>query len=569
MTNSTNIFPTEIRDSVETYDLEKILKMFLEDRDTIIDYFINRIEFSVNNGLINNELTRLFDNICQINNTYQLEKHENSRIIEKLDGHFEILITHSKVHNEICKYAFSLKNQGYDILHIHIINALLKKTDEKGAYWKSLFNSTLNTFQDKDTSEKLSELYTLEFKQVDNAIKLSIDQWNYLVSNTFVQDRIDDITDLTQDSDEALSVKTLFISKKNIISSIYENLFIKAISLIGEIRGKKKDEIIELLHFINIFLVLIPNGKLTNEPQKLYDLIISDRKMPHPNYPNSPQYDQKLNFITECLVEKNNISDLIDFAINIYRITNNNTSTTGLIEKIMKKDRERINEKILILIEQKISLKPILTLLFQDSNYSNKNSIALLKHCFNAKENDGEYSLSDTDVISKIDDLINYAYDSKSEEVYIFLESLLEHKRYKDILIKLIIDKDSEVINNLPPRFLEMAVDNFTEQNYEEYSNNYEFLLIIAVNGNKSQRKILVKILIPKIDNNEDINSVIKIVSFLSNIIEIDPDGLISTHLRKYMRENKDKISEELKKQLMSVLKKIKSEEIIDDGNDS
>jgi len=566
LTNSYNIFSTEIRNSVDTFDIKTILELFPNNRNTIIDYIIDRIIFAINNSLIDNELTGLFDLIYKINVQHNLEKHENLRVIEKLESFYiEGIIINSKAINELCIYALTLNEQGIDLYYNYILNILKRDKEHRISNWKSLFNASLKVFNDKSSSEKLSDIFSVEYNEVED-IEFSSEQWNYLFTNTFIQNLINISTDIKKESDDYESLIYIFSNKKNITKDTYIIFINKAKDIIGDLRGKSKEDISIYIKSLNPLLELIPNGKLSDELKVIYDLVTKNRRKPHQSYPTQKQYDSEINFIDECLKENTFISDIITFAINIYRITNNNTSTNDLISKLLINNRKELNEKLLILVNNNFTLIPIVSLLLQDKDYNNENTITLLKHCFNIKDKEGKSGLSETDMISKLEELLNYAYDEKSNKIYDFLESIYNDKDIKDILSSIIIKKDSNFINNLPKAFLNLAVQSFTDENYSEFCNNFHLLSIIALHGSISQGELLIKLLIPKIDNNENIENVLQIINLIENIKDIDPDGLLITHLKKYKRENKDNISEELEKQFEQILKKLKIDIKLDEN---
>jgi hypothetical protein len=560
LTNSSNIFAPEIREAIDTFDIPKVIEIFTKNRNIIIDYLIHRMSFAVKNNLLKRELPGLFDIALQVNEKFHFEKYENLRIVEKLSDNIDTIIANSKVHEEICRYALTLREQGIGIFQQHIIDMIKRKAEEgRIINWKTLFNAALKHFSDKEASEKLNSLFAIEYKNIDESIVFSPDQWNYLVTDEFVQNRIHDISDVKKDSNDCKMISYLFSEKKNITTDTYSIFFKKITEIIGNLRGKSRDEIFNYIKFINSIIIHIPNIKLRqDEPKILYDLIVNDRKMPRPGYPT--QYDTNLNFVSECLNEQAYISEIFDFAINIYRITKGNIGIDKVLEKIIANNRNEINKKLLVLLQQNFTLESILSLIFQDTEYGNENTIILLKHCLCMKDDNGIYSISDTEATTKLGEMLNYAYTEKSDAVFEFLESISDDRRYRDMLSNLIVKKDSIFINNLPKVFLNLAVQSFTDENYNDYIDNFDLLSVIALHGTISQKELLIKILISKIDNNDNFENVMNILNVITNIYEVDPDGLLSTHLSKYKRENKDIISDELKKQLDHIVKKIKAE---------
>jgi hypothetical protein len=376
-----------------------------------------------------------------------------------------------------------------------------------------------------------------------------------LVSNEFVQQQINMMKDINQDSVEYETVQTLFKKKENIFTDTYAVFFNKVVALMGEMRGKTKEEIVDVLRFVNPYIDLINNRVLDNEPRDLYNLIVNDRKIPHVNspYSNNPQYDQNRNFIDECITEQNNISDIMDFVIGVYRITESKTDTIKEIEKLLKSNRDEMNKKSVELIEIGFTLKPILSLIFQDTNYENKNTIALLRHCFNQKNNTDNYYLSESDITDKLKNILDYAITKQNNSIFELLESLVEQQFYRELLSNLITGLSGNEINSLPPKLLELALSSFSGENYEDFNNNFEFLSVIASCGDINHKKLLIKILIQKINNDSDVDMVLNIIDLINNIYEIDPDNLLSTHLKKYMRESTD---DELKSHIGKILKR-------------
>ena len=91
-----------------------------------------------------------------------------------------------------------------------------------------------------------------------------------------------------------------------------------------------------------------------------------------------------------------------------------------------------------------------------------------------------------------------------------------------------------------------MAVSSFNRNNYNDYSNNFDFLSVITQNGNNTQKRHVIKILTEKLDKNQDIESVLHLISSMENIPSFDEAGLLSSHLDNYQRQNKDNISQEI-----------------------
>jgi len=431
----------------------------------------------------------------------------------------------------------------------------------------------LSVFKDKETSTELSTTYTLYQQDIEYQ-DFSEEQIEFLLSDEFVQQRISELpTDeesneisLDTETNEYETVKWLFENKKILAERTYAAFFEKIIGKEEDsenrMRGKTIDEIAEILTFANPILSLIPDGKLNTQPQTLYGLIVNDRKMPHPSYPH-PQHDQQSNFIDECINEEKYVGEIKDFVINIYRISNNNISVVTEIDKLLK--NTNLDGDFLQLIKKGYSLNHILDLIFDDDNnykeedkFKEKDRLILLEHCFNQQNDKKQFVISDDKAKKKLNDLLVFAQKEKSNDVFALLENLAEQERYKNLLTSLIIEKDSEFINSLPTKLLNLAVSSFKKENHNDFANNFDFLTVIMLKGTVYQKGYVVKLLTDKLDDNKDIEQTLNLIDSMDNIPSFDKSGLLYSHLDAYQQQNSDNISKEIDDRIKHLKKKIK-----------
>ena len=567
LTNSHNQFDdiaTDLKDSIQTFEVEEVLIYCKTEKERIIDYIVDRLENALKNQLTDTELVAYFDLITEINKKYPLDNHSAKRIDEKVMPYLSMIIEKSKNHKNLCYYALSRNNQGNGTVKNKLIEGCTGSLNE---FWQSLFSIVLQVFNDKDTSIALSSTCT-NFPQFIKYECLSVEQIEYLISNEFVQQRISELPRNESNSEilfdtktaEYETVKWLFENKKNITVETYATLLE---AIIGDdnsenrMRGKTTDEIADILKFANPLLNLIPDRKLTTQPQTLYSLIVNNRKMPHPSYPNHTQYDQSANFIDECIKEEKHITEISDFVINAYRISPNNIDVNAEINKLPQ--YTYLHKEFIQLIDKGYNLRPILDTIFDnDTNSNDSDRIIVLKHCFNQKNNNGAYSISEEKVRTKLNDLLTYAQEKKSVEVFTLLETLSEQERYKKLLADLIVEKDSTFVNSLPQKLLKLAINSFKKENSNDFADNFEFLSVIMQNGTKAQKGYVVKILNTKLDSDQEIEQTLNLIDKMQDISTFDKSGLLHSHLDSYQRDNKDSISEEVYQQIEQLKKKTK-----------
>lgn len=561
LTNSQSIFtelPVEIQDSVTSFDTNKIIEYINADnnKELLFDFIVDKLEKAIANGLFI-EAKDIYDFVAKINLSNPIEAHINTRLIQKLNVHLEYVIENSSDHRNLCLYALTQeKNHSYELKN-QIIK-IVTNNNRETKNWKSLFNSVLMNFQDTKTSKLLSQIYNEQFKIVENH-EFSEEQYNFLINEEYVDSRIQEIKDLNSESYENTEVIWLFENKKNISIKSYQTFFNKIINLFGDLRGKTKEEIADLLKYLLYFIELIPTTKLNNSKNEIEILynVLHDRKIPHPSYSSSPQYDQDINFLDECVSVDFEIKNIIEFIYNIYRITGNTISINSEVQKLSINYRAILNTKFNDLIEQKFKLISLKDIIFDDSNYEDPITLKLLEHCLNLKNDKGDYLITSSNAKTKIESLLDYAKTNNSTVIYQFLERLVKIEEYKQIIIEIVVNKESSYINSLPTNFLELALKSFSRENYKEFKDNFEFLSIVAERGTINQTIYLVPLLRDKLSANSQIDNVLYTISKIKNIKETYKKDLISA-LQVYLEENKESILAEMKLKIEGVVVSLK-----------
>jgi hypothetical protein len=572
LTNSHHHFsnvPDDVKDAIDTFDTETVLSIWENEKDNITDYIFDRFDDAISNEFIDIELVNLFDLMSKVNAKFPFETHFAQRIDEKIQPYFSTIISKTKNHQSLCEYALLRESQNNKTLKRKLIEESKRaEKQEKGTHWKSLFNAMLKVFQDKETSIALSSTYTLYYKNIEYQ-DFSENQNEYLISNEFVQQRIAELPRnesnseilLNTEAEEYEVVKRLFENKKNITAETYATLFAKIIGADNSenrMRGKTTDEIADILKFANPLFSLIPDRKLTTQPQTLYNLIVDNRKMPHPNYPTHTQYDELKNFIDECISEEKYITEISDFVINAYRISSSNIDVNTEINKLLQ--YTYLHKEFIQLIDKGYNLQPILDTIFDNDTNSNSNEndrITVLKHCFNQKNNSGAYSISEEKARTKLNDLLAFAQKNKSTEVFTLFESLSEQERYKKLLVDLIVEKDSAFVNSLPPKLFKLAVSSFKRDNYNDFADNFEFLSVIIQNGTKAQKGYVISILTTKLNNDSDVDRVLSLIESMIDVPSFDSNGVLHSTLGKYQEDNEEQISEDVNKKIKQLKKKV------------
>lgn len=570
LTNSYHQFDdiaADVKDAIETFNSEKILSVWNDDKEHIANYIFDRIDNAIRNLLIDTDVVAYFDLMAYVNNEISIEPHLAKRIDERIQPYISIVIAKTKNHENLCKYAFLRDTQkDSKVKHAIIDDCKRAENQDKGLYWKSLFNATLKIFQDKKTSIELSSTFIVYHSDVEIS-NYSEEQFNHLLSNKYIQDRIAVLplgdngeVLLSADTDQYHKIEWIFKNKKNIDADSYAHLFARIIGQNNDesrMRGKSMDEVADIINFVNPLLELIPDGIMKSQPQTLYSLIVNNRRLPHPSYPSQQSYDQQINFIDECIENEKYILEITNFVISIYRITNNSTDVKNEISKLLK--YKYLNDEFIELINRGYTLHPILNLIFDDNDeFSEENRLIVLKHCFDQKDKKGNYLIADEKSKAKLNEILLFAQNNNSEEVFNLLVKLIEQERYKSQLTALIVEKDSSFVNSLPTQFLKLAVNSFTKDSYINFADNFEFLSVIIQKGSTTQKGYVVKILTAKLDANQDIQRVLDLIDSMDSIPSFDKSGLLFSHLDNYQHQYKETITKELNDRIDKLKKKAK-----------
>lgn len=557
LTNSNSQFedlPIDLKDAIDTSDYVKVLGMIESDSTRIIDYIIYQAQHAFNNGL-NGELTSYFEMVAYLNLNTEIDGATNARFTEIFDRRINYSIEHALEHESVCKYGLILEGQGLLGLKRKIIK-LLNELDSNLDFWPNLFNQVLKNYTDKDTSIELSGLFEINYRKKDKDFAYVKSQYQYLITESFIKSRIDEIESLRSIYEPYHEIVNIFKEKTNLHPASVELFFDKVSELIGDTFDTESEIIIGFIDYINPVLDSFSNGFLENNYHSLkecYDKIIS-RKMSHPNYPARSDMARKTYLINSDVLDKVEIDKCLSFVRNITRTTHDGIS---VVEEV---SRHKGNNNIIYnflnpLADQGQSLAPFKDIIFWNEDYGDELAIMFLKNIFD--ENANNQNLIGRDKSGqKINALLNYANDTSNEKIYSFLQHLSTHGYYQDLIIENVVAKTTEFINRQPSFILNLAISSFDQTTASEFSDNDSFLEAVALNGTPQQIHILITILIRRIDSGENVSDIVSIVSKIKKIKATDK-GLLKSHIESYLETNLDHISEVERKVVKDLMKNL------------
>ena len=96
-------------------------------------------------------------------------------------------------------------------------------------------------------------------------------------------------------------------------------------------------------------------------------------------------------------------------------------------------------------------------------------------------------------------------------------------------LVPIISSKSIAEIQTLPKGLMDLAINSVDEYNIESYWRFIDLLKCLATNGSKLQKQYLVKLLVKKLDERENIQNIALIIKSFTQLTKAYADRLITT----------------------------------------
>jgi len=557
--------PIEIENYIENLQYEEVKKFISNDakkKVIVIDYLIQQLDVYKERKLIGNSFINSLNMLIELNMSLTLSKTVNMRIEEIikpiLHGIYNAVTDLAK----LVTYSWSLMPQQrsylVDSLIEHINQELIP--EKFSPKWGSALSMAVNIYTDKKILKKLnqsfknayeedSKIFDIEkFKPVQIVSLIDDDLYSSIIKRITVVNQADTFYNhlhfVLLHSTPTLSVGNEIITKINELNPPPLN--------------KNHQEYTELLTGINglLNIIKIDFSSNTEQLQTLGDTVWADKRTPHASYPNQSQYDTVIDFISDYIRNQDNINELLNFCFNVYRLTLNEVDIIPVLKKISATDtyKEAINLRLIELMEQGINLSPLYDLVFSDTIYST-NALILVKNAFLLKQAEA-YIVDDSIVKGKLNEIVNLINinDNRNATLTAFLEGIISDNRSKDLLTEMIPVQTKENILKLSKPLQSLAIDKILDTDkIFDFSDNIDFLKVIAETGDKKHISQLVKDILIKLQHGDQFDNAISIIKDLKNISNTDSKRIVR-ELESHMG---DLTKEDILKDTIDRLKKI------------
>lgn len=561
LTNTNEQFtsiPNEVKESIRKFDIDNVLK-FVNDNNTqlntIVNYIIESTKTDVKYSSVS-QLANWLDFAAKFNLSHTFSRSTLTTLDNMMKSNYTEIIKLSQNSMEICQYANTLENIKLPSLKKAIITYVSSenKDDEKPINKDSYIKSVLSVFNNESDSKTLVAFADKYFQNnwIDESIDYTEAQKKYLFSDTQISNLIKKLDGLTNE-DKNNELNWLFTNKSNISTSTYGEFFSHVNAMLGEMRNKTKEELLEYIRFIMPYLCLIKNGSLKIELSELYIKLFEERGIARPSYPSYPQHDTMVNLLSECLNIENDSETIAKFCYEVYRITNNNTETKEQFKGLFTNNKPYINSLFVNLLNLGFTLTPLFNIIVTDDDYSDSNNLTLTKNCFIQRKKDGSLHLSSTQIKSKIKSLVDNVDNSNVTSLII---EIIVNEDIESVVVEDITKRDSEYINSLPHQLQTLAIGVFDENTSNNYANNYTYLGIVSERGSSKQRSEIVRILNSNFSNNKDVQETISVFEKMGAIGKADKNIVIA-QLEKYIESHVSE-DESLKGRIEALLATLK-----------
>ena len=510
-----------------TAELSEWLKTDVSNIEQFVGYCLYNIEKAIKRQLWDSEFKAYCEFIAEVNSTIKFTKEQDIRFAEKFKPYIEKLIPTFSNPTQIVTYANYLHTQKLPFLLGYIISYLKNNKDKTNEVWYKFLcecitqchNQTLADLGDIFTSEYKKGKYdvtTLNKKKIealvnDDLLSFIIDKWSTIEENQYIRDFI-------------------YISDKiNITESISIKVYDKINTILGDLRGLEKIDILNRITIINKLTENLLIEQNHESIQKLYNLITGQRTIPNPNYPSYRHYDNQVRLLEEC-TDISDINIIARFIATTYKVTRGRINGATEFELLRTKDEATTLNNILWLKERfGYPLYRLASHLVNYSLYDNEDLMTIYQAHFLEEYNNAPI-LREDELNNKLDNMLKYAIQYKDNKMFTWLNDISsKNNRVKTILIPTISARPIGEIQTLPNELMDLAINSVDENNIESYRKFTDFLRCLASSGSASQKQYLVKLLIKMLDEKEDIEKIISIIKSYKQLAKTYCDRIIST----------------------------------------
>ncbi len=546
--------PPTIENYIENLQIEEI-ELFISDDDakfaTVLDYLIRELEIYKDRGIIGVSFLNTLDLLMHLNNTKSLTVTINKRIEEITSPVLPAIFDKTSNLNKLVKYSWQLfqQNRNYMLDNIvTIINANLS-LEVQPTKWIDASKDAIYIYENAIVLKKLRSAFFNYYQRDNNILSREFKkiQMNNLISEELIDYQITSMANLSEE-DKFYSDLSFVLNSRPISLESERKIIVRINAIHSNFHNKSHSDITAILNGINGLIERFTHvEKDFSNIQSLADSVSGFRTTPNPNYGHLRQYDTNNNsYIDEIINFGDGVETVVHFFSAVLRLTNGKISNLASLQKIATNAiyRTLVNRNLRELYKKDVDLAGLSSLIYGDNSYSD-DGLVLLEYILTSNQDD-VYLVDDEQLKTKLDEILNFTVinDDRKKELNNFLAGLSNNLRIKPFLISQITAQTKENILKLESNLQKLAIDTVLQgDKIFDFSENLDFLKVLANNGSAQHIKKLTNLIISKLQHDVQVEDALSIIAELKKLAKSDSKRIIrELEFHSEKEDLKDKI---------------------------
>ncbi|OCL85249.1 hypothetical protein AAX27_02182 [Aliarcobacter thereius] len=410
----------------------------------------------------------------------------------------------------------------------------------------------INNSKDERTIQDLQSIFVTYYDYfLDSPLYktkwINEDKLSLIASHELVKHIINKITTPNIDikSDAYLEIeyltqhKIIDIKKIEFLLEKIKPNFSQQITVQADMNGEKQRQLDDLMINIQIMTNLLRNMEKVKYKSEVFTSYIQEFLKPVQIMQSNNRQQVNLNVLNDISTNTEYQEKLLNFYLEIYKITYNNTNVTSNIQSLLNQYSQLKDIFYHKLVEfrdaEGLSLMSLLDYLL-----SLKDENEILFNLYEKLFNRSDISPENIEKINtKLDGYIVQLISSQNEEIKDFLDKLMIQNTTKEILTDIIISKNADDIIKLPQNIKRVAyTDLCSTDKIFELENNIEAIQDI-VQTSHEYNSCIINIITRKLAKTSEVSDALSIIEKMQNM------------------------SDEIKKEILSGLRKNKKHETL------
>jgi hypothetical protein len=507
--------PNEVILLVEKKEFNEIEKLVKEDRQnisTLVDYLIERLNLGILRKTFKTDVNNTFETLCYLDSKFQLTPDQNIRISAEVRQHVKEFFRAISDANLLITYGHKIKSQGLPYIDSFLRDFMDVAINDKGdentyPYVKGFFRTYIKNESSKGILKQLSPLFEIEFNRSASHLQdyeLESDQLNEIVNENVLTTIIGRTA--TLDSENETFKELIYTSTKiKMTSKSFREAIARLDTMVPAFTNFSKEQITQYIKVINLFLINQQTVSINEDDIETLNGL-KNKLLANRNVSNRP-----VNIHTESL-DSEQVSIIVNFLKYVYVCSKGKVEVLSNLNSLLatspNERREIINEKLLEIKRERpeFHLTTIQEVIINDETYTDK-TIELNEFILTNKESDGKYLLDENLASQKLERFVDFFANNKVDNIYKFLERIINDERAKGLLAKIVTKLSKSNILELPKNLQVLSFDKVCEgDTIFDYQENIDFLKAIASEGEKKHISQLVKVIVSKLQRQDKVH---------------------------------------------------------------